>query len=193
MSRGGLRWGKPRVSVEYCHSVSAWGRFQWVQRDGSPGDEDNLEGENKEEDGYLVLDYKRDGGEYSERIRLTETACHFGGSRSWLVCPGCGRRVGKVYLPTNLYSYGVRVQLWRCRHCYQLTYEQRRSKDLHWVLEWRKNRLLDRSGITVDEQGYYQRPRGMRRKTFEREVAKNDAITKLQDAYFLYSIARVLP
>lgn len=174
MSRGGYRWGRPRVSVEQCHSLSAWGRFQGVQRRGY--EDPDLKGKHYTKDGYLVIDYSRDGLKLSERIRLTETPCHFGGSRSWLVCPNCGRRVGKVYLPTNLYSGGQRVQSWLCRHCYKLSYEQRRARgglELSEVLGQRADRLLDRSGITIDKRGYYRRPRGMRRKTFERLVAEH--------------------
>lgn len=180
MSRGGLRWGRPHVSVENCHSFSAWGRFQWAQFDS----DDNLELGYREEDGWLVLDYKRDGGEYTERIRWSETPCYFGGSRCWLICPGCGRRVGKVYLPTNLYSKGGgRVQRWLCRHCYRLTYEQRRSKDLSWVLEWRAQRLLDRSGISINKRGYYRRPKGMRWKTFEQLTNKINFLYKQANAH----------
>ena len=126
MSRGGYRWGRPRISVEQCHSLSAWGRFQWVQRRGY--EDPSLKVKWREEAGYLVLDFKRDGLKLTERIRLTETPCYFGGSRGWLVCPNCGRRVGKVYLPTNLYRGGQRVQGWLCRHCYKLSYEQRRAR-----------------------------------------------------------------
>ena len=176
MSRGGYRWGRPRLSVELCHSLSAWGRFQWVQEGGGG---DNLEGEWREESGSLVLDFKRDGGEYRERIGLTETSCYFGGSRSWLVCPQCGRRVGKVYLPTNLYRGGQRVQLWLCRRCWGLTYEQRRAKSgvgLGWVLHHRAERLLARSGVTIDKRGYFQKPGRMREKTFARVVAQYEAV-----------------
>ena len=187
MSRGGYRWGKPHVSVETCHSLSAWGRFQWVQFNG----EDNLELKYREEDGWLVLDYKRDGGEYTKRIRLTETSCHFGGSRYWFVCPDCGRWVGKIYLPTTLYCRDERVQRWRCRHCYRLTYEQRRSKDLYWVLEWRAKRLLNRSGITTTKRGYwgnYRKPKGMRWKTFERFTDKINSLYKQANAHAYYKI-----
>lgn len=30
-------------------------------------------------------------------IRITRTACHFGGSRAWFVCPDCQRRCGVLY------------------------------------------------------------------------------------------------
>ena len=188
MSKGGLRWGSPHVSVENCHSFSAGMRFCGAQR----AIDDNIEAEYRESDSYLILDHRRNGGEYSVRIRLTETRCHFGGSRRWLVCPGCGRRVGKVYLPTNLYCRGEQVQRWLCRHCHRLTYEQRRSKDLSWVLSWRADRLLEKSGIKMTKRGYYRKPKGMRWKTFERLTDKINAIRATGDAYARSAINRFI-
>jgi hypothetical protein len=188
MSRGGLRWGKYHVSVENCHSFSAGMRFYAAQRD-----DDDIEGDHREEDGYLVLSHKRDGAEYSERIQLTETRCHFGGSRRWLVCPGCGKRVGKVFLPTNLSCRGERVQRWLCRHCYRLTYEQRRSKDLSWVLGWRADRLLEKSRITATKRGYYRKPKGMRWKTFEKLTDKANALHTKGDACACMAFSRAFP
>jgi len=56
------------------------------------------------------------------QIRLESTRPRLGGRRWWFICPlvvngrKCGRRVGKLYLPTGGKYYG-------CRHCYDLTYE----------------------------------------------------------------------
>jgi hypothetical protein len=58
------------------------------------------------------------------RVRLNTTPVHFGGERSWFLCPavGCGRRVRKLYLaPGGTY--------FACRHCYNLTYESAQSHD----------------------------------------------------------------
>jgi len=183
VSRGGYRWGRPRISVEQCHSLSVWGHYQGVQQRGY---EEELEGEWRLEGGSLVIDFKRDGFKLSERIRLTETPCHFGGSRSWLVCPRCGRRAGKVYLPTNLYvnRFERRVQDWLCRHCYQLSYEQRRARgglELSWVLGQRADRLLERSGLWIDKRHYYRKPAGMRRRTFERLIARHQELRERAD------------
>ena len=65
-------------------------------------------------------------------VGLTATPLPWGGSRFpngnesriaapvrwWFLCPltGCGRRVGKLYLPPGGRYFG-------CRHCYDLTYE----------------------------------------------------------------------
>jgi hypothetical protein len=55
------------------------------------------------------------------RVRLVTTRPRFGGLRWWFICPlvvngrGCGRRVGKLYLPGRDRYFG-------CRHCHGLTY-----------------------------------------------------------------------
>jgi hypothetical protein len=67
-------------------------------------------------------------------LRLTATRPRFGGLRWWFVCPlvvnghGCGRRVGKLFLPPPGLYFG-------CRHCYQLTYtgcQESRKYDGLW-------------------------------------------------------------
>jgi len=171
--RGGYRWGTRHSSVESCHSFSAWMRFYGAQRGG----DDEIEADYRISNDCVILTHKRDAGEYFERITLTETRCHFGGSRHWLICPNCGRRVGRVYLPTTINCGEKRVQRWLCRHCYRLTYEQRRSKDLSWVLEWRAERLLERHRITTTPKWHlYRKPKGMKWKTFKRLTDKANAI-----------------
>lgn len=55
-------------------------------------------------------------------IRVTTTKPFFGGLRHWFKCPmvssgvPCGRRVGRLYLPSGRAVFG-------CRNCYDLTYE----------------------------------------------------------------------
>jgi hypothetical protein len=50
-----------------------------------------------------------------QMIRITTTRPHFGGKRFWFVCE-CGRRAGRLYLPTG-------QAVFRCRLCYDLTYQ----------------------------------------------------------------------
>ncbi len=47
----------------------------------------------------LELDFTRDKVPITQTIRLTSTTPHLGGSRWWLQCPGCGRRVMNLPLP----------------------------------------------------------------------------------------------
>ncbi len=46
---------------------------------------------------------------------------HLGGKRFWFQC-GCGKRVGRVYMPPG-------HQVFRCRHCYNLTYRSAQTHD----------------------------------------------------------------
>ena len=52
---------------------------------------------------------------YGQRFRVSRTSCNYGGYRYWLHCPGCGRRVVKLYKPYY-------TSLYRCRSCHDLTY-----------------------------------------------------------------------
>jgi len=52
----------------------------------------------------------------SEKVELTYTNCYLGGSRPWMVCPRCHRRIMILYLATA--GLG-------CRHCLNLTYASR--------------------------------------------------------------------
>ena len=55
-------------------------------------------------------------------VRLTKTACTYGGFRWWFECPVvkdgvyCGNRSSKLYLPQGQLYFG-------CRSCHDLTYE----------------------------------------------------------------------
>jgi len=65
-----------------------------------------------------------DGRTKHETVRLTATKPRFGGWRWWYVCPGCGRRAGKLYATDDLPVL--------CRLCLGLAYE----------CQYRKNPLL---------------------------------------------------
>lgn len=71
---------------------------------------------------------------------LTTTTPRFGGFRSWLVCPRCGRRVGKLYHNTLR---------WACRRCHNLAYKSQRLPRLskHPIL--RGFQLLERLDALV--------------------------------------------
>jgi len=58
------------------------------------------------------------------KVDITTTPCHLGGVRYWFICPlwNCGRRVGKLYLPSGAKYFG-------CRHCYDLTYTSCQEHD----------------------------------------------------------------
>lgn len=124
----------------------------------------------------LILDYKTKGPRdaewqpVQERIPLARTQCHYGGSRPWFLCPGCGRR------RAVLFSFGG---YFRCRACHDLAYGSTRDDRLsrlnrrgekvtaklgakrEWVLNW----------ILPPEK-----PKGMHWDTYDRLRAEWDAI-----------------
>ncbi len=78
---------------------------------------------------YRVTRYGgKEGQDVDYWVLLHKMPCHFGGVRWWFVCPllingrCCGRRVGKLYLPSGGVYFG-------CRHCYDLTYRSSQEND----------------------------------------------------------------
>ena len=87
---------------------------------------------------YVRLDFRppwpREPGDgyLGAVVRLTRTVPARGGVRWWFVCPGpgCGKRVGKLYLPWG----GTE---WRCRGCHSLTYvSQQDSRRVDLLCAW---------------------------------------------------------
>ena len=182
MTRGGRRYGRPHLPVESCHSLAAWGVVVYAQMWAY---NDDFEGEWTFTDQEAVIDFTRDGRRWSQTIRLTWTPCHFGGRRRWFLCPLCSRRVGKVYLPTTYWrETGERVNVFLCRHCFDLTYEQRRSRDLYWTFLHRARRIAQRwfAGVT---DGWISKPKGMHWRTFNRRADQYDALVGASNAWFL--------
>jgi hypothetical protein len=100
-----------------------------------------------------------DWTDVDQSIALERTPCHFGGERVWFRCPGCGRRVAK------LYSVGCHYV---CRHCGKLVYESQREDATLRALT-RANRLLRK----IDPASYLmapfpEKPKGMHWRTYER-------------------------
>jgi len=67
-----------------------------------------------------------------QSVRLTTTRPHWGGERFWFRCD-CGRRSGRLYLPTG-------ETVFRCRPCYELTY---RSAQEHNTRAERDRELIE--------------------------------------------------
>jgi hypothetical protein len=83
-------------------------------------------------------------------VPLDWTACNFGGSRPWFLCPGCHRRVGRL----------VRVGTCRfyCRRCLNLRYYSQ-TRDWRGRQLWRAQRIaepLGGEGVALPP-----RPKGM--------------------------------
>jgi hypothetical protein len=118
------------------------------------------------EHGGVTLRYRQrcGGSSKSEEYRVTvvRTRCHIGGSRSWFLCPvrGCARRVA------ILYGGGI----FACRHCYNLAYASSREGVGH-----RASRRLRKIEARLRWMSWCtgSKPKWMRRKTFERLIARH--------------------
>lgn len=190
MSRGGLRHGWAHVPVESCFSLSSWGHFQEAQMwQGETDFDDSFEWEFSED--ACALKFTRDGREWSQRIRLTWSACAFGGRRSWFLCPNCGRRVGRLYLPCTVWDRGERVHTFLCRHCYKLTYLQRQSRDQYWTLNHRAERL-ERWFTYEPNEGAFYPLKWQRRKAFDKWVDRYEETIARANACGVGAMAKLL-
>jgi len=139
----------------------------------------------------VVIGFTRDRRKHTQEIALTFTPCRFGGRRTWFLCPSCGRRVGKVYLPCSMYYGGQRVACFRCRFCYGLTYEQRRDRDRYWTFQHRIERIEAR-WLGEISKDWISKRKGQHWRTFNRWFEKREALIEKSDQAFLGGMMGVI-
>ena len=103
-----------------------------------------------------------DGAEVEYRVALARSPCRFGGERWWWRCPDSGARAFKLFLPRG----GRRF--WS-REAYGLGYACQRGTALDRA--HRANEKAERR-LWWHDDGAPCPPPGMRRRTFERLVAR---------------------
>jgi hypothetical protein len=101
----------------------------------------------------------------SYALPLSWTACNFGGSRPWFVCPGvvngvsCSRRMAKLYLKGRYFL---------CRACHDLAYSSQQEGHRHAALR-RCQRIRQKLGGTVNmTKPFPSKPKGMHLRTYLR-------------------------
>ena len=105
---------------------------------------------------FLELRYSTNGVPVAERVAILRTACGFGGSRPWLHCPRCSRRVGVLYMRGGRFV---------CRHCGHVAYTSQSEDALGRA--WRlQSKLESRLGDN------WARPKGMHHSTREKIVER---------------------
>lgn len=88
----------------------------------------------------------------SQSIPLVETPCNYGGSRKWLVCTKCNRRVGA------LAHYG---RYFYCRHCYGLPHGSKNETPIDRIVRAREKL----KALAFDATGY-RKKKYIHRKTY---------------------------
>jgi len=165
MGTGGMRYGAGRPALlgkaEHCLrlDVNRWhrsgvlrsgscGAWQWTNRDTG---EQTGAISYITDSGGVRLSYSINGSPRAQIVVLARTACHYGGARPWFICPVRGERVGVLYLRAGRFA---------CRHCQGLAYASQ-SEDVVGRM-WRRQ---SKAEAKLEED--WQRPKGMRRKTYE--------------------------
>lgn len=99
------------------------------------------------------------GGEHdvNELVRLTQTACNYGGGRMWFVCSYCAGRCALVYIGRQV----------ACRKCLKLKYPS--QSDDETDASWRRQRkMAAKIGADGNNWLWKQKPKGMHQSTFQR-------------------------
>ncbi len=55
-------------------------------------------------------------------VSIVSTPCRYGGYQRWFLCPGCGTRIGKLYLPAGEIAF-------LCRRCHRLAYRAQMTRE----------------------------------------------------------------
>jgi hypothetical protein len=193
MGRGGMRFGagRPgyRAKAEQLRRVDirVWHRGGYLRAGRSFSWSWNRGGEPTGSIGVLVhgadslaLQYmigeegeRRDG---SQSIGLTHTACNYGNTRPWFVCPKCQRRAGLLFLRWGRFA---------CRTCQRVAYSSQSGDTLDQT--WRQQRRIEaRLGTN------WQRPKGMRGRTYDRLIAALMDCEERRDQAFVLAAGRLL-
>ena len=100
-----------------------------------------------------------------ETFNVVKSQRHFGGSVPYVICPGdgCGRRVSKLYQSTGRF---------RCRKCSKLVYDCQYESSVDRTAR-RINKITSKLGF---DTGDGQRPKHMRRKTYEKLISQLQTI-----------------
>lgn len=167
MGRGGSRYGAGRpawhVKAEHClrldvrelarRKMLAGGFYAWRWSNSHTGEEVGSIGITTGA-GHARLNYSHNGQSINDDVRIVETACNYGGTRPWFMCPRCSRRVAVLYLRSGRFM---------CRHCGRVVYASQADDVIGRA--WRRQAKLE-----AHLGDNWRRPKGMHRATRERLV-----------------------
>ena len=106
---------------------------------------------------YRHRNYGEDWEEVEEVIHFEYTSCNYGGKRTWLLCPGCHKRVAIVYGAGKYFL---------CRHCYDLNYQTQHED--YYDRQISKSHEIRRKlgGEAGAANPFPEKPKGMHWKTY---------------------------
>ena len=116
----------------------------------------------------LRMNYSYRGESYSYSIKLSTTACNYGGYRYWFNCPSCSKRTSVLYC----------VHTYVCRHCTGANYGSQLKQPIDRLfsrVETIRSRLGWQAGIVHGNQG---RPKGMHSITYCKLVIEHDNLVQ---------------
>lgn len=193
MGSGGSRYGAGRPShkaktgdiksidvrrfakLGYLDSVNAFS-WEW-SRNGEPNGSIAIHVEPKSHITlrYTVTTYEQKQTR-ADRVYLSYTHCHYGNSRPWLLCPKCNRRFAKLFMRWGFFA---------CRHCQKVAYSS--QSDDAMSRTWRIQRRIESA---IGEK--WERPKGMRWKTFEGLMGDLTHCIQERDVAFGVSVQKLM-
>lgn len=198
---GGYRWGRRRVTVEKCIALDV----NWLARHKlftNPGRLTFHWGQSvvgaaafNPESCEMTLVFEIDENRLiDQRVGVTSSRCHYGGSRIWFECPWCRKRVAKLYLPRNGVSQLQHASGFACRNCWALSYQVRNVRDPCEVAIRRAWRVKERLGATRSPLGRFPtKAKWMRWRTYDRHANKFDLAMKQLNEELIFDFAKRFP
>mgnify|MGYP001828587017 FL=1 len=126
----------------------------------------------------LIYRSREHDGEWEDveyPVYFDETACNYGGTRKWFLCPNqsCSRRVAVLY---GVGKYFV------CRHCHNLAYSsQSENEALRAARKGRK--IVEKLGGDPYSDFLPDKPKGMHWKTYNRLIREAEYYENLSWQY----------
>ena len=117
----------------------------------------------------VTLHYRtrKHGGEWQDKryqVAVSWTACNYGGTRPWWLCPCCGRRVAVLWGGST----------YACRQCQRLTYKSQKETPSSAVYRRADNLRAQLGWVPGVIHGAGRKPKGMHWQTFWRLLAIYD-------------------
>jgi hypothetical protein len=152
------------------------GQLSWASAPGQSSSV-NFEADLVNPDCYLRLDILVLDGracQIQQRIALSPTRPHFGGTRWWFICPVTGERVGRLHLPPGASQFAS-------RRAHGLTYACQ-TEDFYARAARRSRKLMARLGADAGPSWPPPlKPKRMRWATYLRYAGQIEACERVAD------------